>query len=272
MTADIIIADRPTFDNKSTITRSQSYAWKKADWGSFEEALQQWNWNHFYDSGNVDQIFKNIKDCIWSSCHKCVPLLPSKRKRRLAWETSAVRQARKSRRDAEHNHRLKRNEETRIARNRAANHLKQTVRKAVLDYERNIALSEDPKRFWSYVRKIQKPHPKVGPLYDPKYGLLTNEPKRCAELFAEVYASYFTTDDNRTPSVPPATSAEVRTINFRPALVQAQLKRMRNGASPGPDGITYTMLRGGGSFLLHQLHQLSLFFQYCMDNSIIPTD
>ena len=245
------------------------YNWKKADWVSFERELQCWNWNLFYVSGNVDHIYNNIKDCIWSSCHACVPLLPRKSQNRPAWETSTVRQARKNRRAAEMNYRLNRNDESRILRNRAANHLKQAVRKAVIDYERNIALSEDPKRFWKYVKRKQKPHPKVGPLYDPNCGLMTKDSKRCAELFAEVYATHFTADDKHTPLLTASTSAELKTIDFSPALVQSQLKRMRSDACPGPDGITYMMLKRGGSFLLHQL---VFFYQYCMNNSVIPTD
>ena len=50
---------------------------------------------------------------------------------------------------------------------------------AVVDYERNIACSNDPKRFWRYVKLRQKPHPKVCPLYDAEVGSITNDPKIC---------------------------------------------------------------------------------------------
>ena len=180
-----------------------------------------------------------------------------------------MRQARMRRRDAEINHRLRRTDESRIAWNTAANHLKQTVKKAVLDYERNIASSEDPKRFWNYVKRKQKPHPQVGPLYDPECDSVTNDSKRCAQLFAEVYSTYFTIDDKSTPALIPSTSAELRSVDFSPALIQSQLKRMHNYASPGPDGITYLMLKGGGVFLLQQL---AIFYQYCMNNSVTPAD
>ena len=254
--------------SKGSCPHGSRFNWKKADWTAFQVELQRSNWCNFYDSDEVDIVFHNMVDCIWSACIKSVPLTSYKNQKRPVWETKMVRDARKHRREAELRYRLHRTNDSRIARNKAANHLKQTVKRAVIDYERSIASCSDPKRFWKYVRTRQRPHSRVGPLYDAKSGTVTHDPKECARLFAEEYSSYFTTDDKNVPILPLQNQAEFTSICFYPALLQTQLKRMRNHASPGPDGITYLMLKGGGLFLLQQL---STLYQYCLDRAITPS-
>jgi hypothetical protein len=255
--------------SKSTYAPGKRYNWKKADWPAFQMELQRLNWRHFYDSENVDLIYQSIVKCIWSACEASVPVISFKRQNRLVWETNAVRDARRRRREAEIHHRYYRTEESRLTRNKAANHLKQIVKKAVLHYERSVATSTDPNCFWKYVRRRQKPHPRIGPLYNAKSGSITDDPRECAQLFAEEYSSYFIVDDGNTPTLPSHTHEALTSIIFCPALVQTQLRRMRNHASPGPDGITYLMLKGGGLFMLEQL---SIFYQYCLDRAVTPSE
>ena len=113
-------------------------------------------------------------------------------------------------------------------------------------------------------------HTRVSRLFDAKSKTMTHDPKECARLFAEEYSSYFAADDNNVP-IPPLDlrkKSALTSMRFCPALLQRQLKRMRNYASPGPDGITYLMLKRGGLFLLQQL---SMLFQYCLDRGINPS-
>ena len=142
------------------------------------------------------------------------------------------------------------------------------MKRAVLDYEHGVASCTDPKRFWKYVRTKQKSHPRIGPLYVSESGSLTDDPKECAQLFAEEYASYFCGSDKSAPIPVLQTQATLTSISFSPTLLQTQLNRMRSFASPGPDGITHLMLKSGGTFLLHQLN---IFFQYCFDNGVTPS-
>ena len=130
-----------------------------------------------------------------------------------------MHQARKFRREAEIIYRFQRTDESRRLRNKAANSLKQAVKRAVLDYEHGVASSTDPKRFWKYVRTKQKSHPRIGPLYVSESGSLTDDPKECAQLFAEEYASYFCGSDKSAPIPVLQTQATLTSISFSPTLL-----------------------------------------------------
>ncbi|XP_014775206.1 uncharacterized protein LOC106872658 [Octopus bimaculoides] len=56
-------------------------------------------------------------------------------------------------------------------------------------------------------------------------------------------------------------------MEIAPAMLRRYLKNKHNYASSGLDGVTYLLLKRCGYFLLHQL---SLFFQFCLNNGATP--
>ena len=225
---------------------SQRFDWKHADWVTYEVQLQRFDWDSLYSSTDVNLIYDGILDAIWYACRKAVPLFGVKRKKtRPSWETSAVRSARKRRREAEHAYKIKLTEATRKARNQAANVLKQTVKKAIIEFEKKLASAPDPKQFWKYSRSKLRPHPTVGPLFDPASNDLTDDPEQCAQIFADFYAGIFSTETDQIPFLKDQTRPSLPGIKFYPAFLQRHLKRKRDHASPGPDKVSYLLLKRG---------------------------
>ena len=246
----------------------QSFNWSKADWVSYQMELERQNWHDFYSSTDVNEILNLILNSIWCACKASIPLKCYRTHlQRPLWETAAVRAAKRKRREAERNHRFFPTDASRVLRNRTANHLKQTIRNAVIAFEKRIAENSDAKVFWKYVRSKHRFHAPVGPLLNPSNGQYTDDPKECANLIAESYSKIFTIENEILPVVTETTKTSLTTVLFHPALLQRCLKRMRNLSSPGLDGITYLLLKRGGLFLLQQL---SVFFQYCLDNCKTP--
>ena len=166
-------------------------------------------------------------DSIWNACKASIPLKQHKsRLHRPLWETKAVRFAKRERREAEKKYRLFPTEASRVARNRAANRLKQTTRNAVIDFERRIAEDPDIKIFWKYVRSKLRPHAPVGPLWNPSVSKYIDDPKECANLIAESYSRIFTSENQDLPTCTPSTNASLTSMDFYPALLQRHLKNM----------------------------------------------
>ena len=254
-------------NKKHNQPRNAHFDWDKADWSCYCAVLQRPSWPEFYESGDVDTILQNILNSIWTACVASVPRKRKKHTGRAIWETAAVRLARKERRSTEREYQRHKSDDNRRKRNKSSNHLKQVIKKAVLEFEQRIATSPDSKVFWKYVHSKQRPHSPVGPLRNPHTNRITDDPKECAELIAECYAGIFTVEDQNVPSPSPLTSTSITTIEFTPAMLRRHLKSKRNHASPGLDGVKYLLLKRGGYFLLHQL---AIFFQFCLKNGATP--
>jgi hypothetical protein len=268
----MIIADLSLLGEKNNRSSVQhSFNWNKADWVTYQVQLECHNWSDYYNSTDINVTLDLIQNSIWNACKASIPLKCHKtRFQRPLWENGDVRAAKKKRRETEKSYKIFKTETSRIARNRAANYLKQAIRNAVIAFERRIAENSNANTFWKYVRSKQRPHPVVGPLWNRHTNEYTDDPKECADLIAKSYSDIFTVESKNLPKSKPISScsnASLTSMDFYPALLQRHLKRMRNLAAPGLDGIPYLLLKHGGLFLLQQL---SKFFQYCLDNCVTP--
>ena len=132
---------------------------------------------------------------------------------------------------------------------RCSNQLRNITRKAVKNYEKELAkeVKKNPKRFWKYVNMKRKHHDPVPSLYqddkeDPTN--MTNDDLEKAELLNKFFASNFTKPDNTLWDLPnknpPTHPIE---IEISEGAVRELLDELVVHKSPGPDCIKGYILK-----------------------------
>ncbi len=98
-------------------------------------------------------------------------------------------------------------------------------------------------------------------------GTTLSTPAEKAEALAAYFASHYTQDDGRLPSLPSTTHHRLRYLNLSPAAVEACMKGLKPKLSTGSDGLCSFFLRRLRSVLASPL---SLLFQLCFAVGELP--
>ena len=133
-------------------------------------------------------------------------------------------------------------EEYKVARNRAAN----AVKNSKYNHEKDLALriKDNNKLFWSYVRSKTKTKKSVCKL-NKGNGELTNNEQDTANVLNDYFASVFEVEnDNVIPSFEErAYTNTLSTIEINEDLVLKSMKRINPSKSPGPDMFHPNLIR-----------------------------
>ena len=63
-------------------SESWRFDWRRADWIAYELQLQRFDWDSFYESTDVNVIYDNLLNAIWSAFSSAVPVSRVVRKAR----------------------------------------------------------------------------------------------------------------------------------------------------------------------------------------------
>ena len=129
----------------------------------------------------------------------------------------------------------------------------------------------DPAYFYSYTKRKTRLPPSVGPLAHAN-GELSSSDEEMANLLSSQYSSVFsipsepctasvtrelfpkepclpTDPPAYDPSVPPVPPLLCPQVVISSETIEAVVKKMSNGAAPGPDGIPTLCFKKGGQFI-----------------------
>ena len=125
-----------------------------------------------------------------------------------------------------------------------SNRLSVEIKAAKRTYELRVANSKDPKILYKYIRNRL-----TGPVRNPQLrnenGVIVTDDEIIANLFAETFAQSYTreTVTNTTPLLStPKVNFALSDIAFPEELIKIKLSKLKSTTSPGPDGITPTVL------------------------------
>lgn len=143
-------------------------------------------------------------------------------------------------------------------------------RRSVYSFESRLAenINKDPKSFWSYVHKMSKSRPAVGPL-KRQDGSFTSTDKECADEMAAFFASVYKHEPTPITQVSAITESVLDNIVFSPRKISLALKKMNRFAAPGPDGIPPIILKECAGIIYPIL---SVFFNSCMTQHFVPSE
>jgi hypothetical protein len=145
------------------------------------------------------------------------------------------------------------------------------IRYAKRKLERELAFSDDKngKKFSMYVKSKTKARTGIGPLKMAD-GSVTADSKQMAVSLNSYFTSVFSKEDTTNlPTKERETEAELEHISFERAEILKVLKNLKQGAAPGPDGISPKMLKELRFELVNSLCNL---FQKSLDQTKVPSD
>ena len=107
-----------------------------------------------------------------------------------------------------------------------------------------MACKDDVRRFWKHVRASLANRPRISRVVTSS-GLLSENNSDTADYLNEHFASVFTDEEGEFPPFPLRTDDKLCHIVVTTDKIVDVLRYLPNGSSPGPDGITYEMIKQG---------------------------
>lgn len=221
-------------------TRVKKYMYDKGNFEEMRKELRALNWKRDLDEKSVEHIWKFICDTVLTSVDKHVPhhsgIIRRNRRRRPVWmNEKALNRIRKKKAA------FTRYKETREGKDyleyaRERNAVKSEVRKAVRDYEKEVAKQSkrNPKAFYRYVNSKLKMRTGIADLQSKDGSKVTSNRDK-ADVINEFFSSVYTVED---------------TSNYRPvSLTSVCCKTMEKLIR---QAIMTHMIENG--YLLDQLH------------------
>jgi hypothetical protein len=103
-----------------------------------------------------------------------------------------------------------------------------------------------------------------------QHGSRVTDPAACSSILNEYFGSVFTVEDlHDFPDCPKKTDQMVSSVLFTPAHVLAVIRKTRNDAAPGIDGVTNLMLKNCEDLISPHL---CFLFQAIMDERSFPSE
>jgi len=258
-------------------TKTVKYSYDKGDYEGARNFIEAVNWEDKLRDLSLEDIWSSIKNCITDATSKYVPhyVISDKnelRRRKPPWldahAMAALRQKKKSYgKYLKSKHGMDHLEYVKL-RNKA----KSEVRRAVRNYERDIAkrAKKDPKAFYRYVNGKVKGRGVIPDLKTENRPLITDDIDK-ADAFNNFFSSVFTKED--TVHLPDISSRPVKNelidVNFTEVDVLKHLLSLKADKSPGPDTIHPRLLKECAHELAYPLY---ILYRSSLDEGNIPQE
>ena len=126
--------------------------------------------------------------------------------------------------------------------------------------------SNNPKRFYSYVKSKRCDNSRVAPLR--REGRTHADPKTKAEILNDQFSSVFTREDTDSlPSMPLSSYSDAPDITIEPNGVAKLLAKLNPHKAKGPDNIEAKLLKIAAT---EMAPAISLLFQASLDPGVVP--
>ena len=243
----------------------------KGDYVAMRENLTNHNWE-FDKCTNVDDMWRNFETKVNDLIKDYVPVKTTKQAFRKQWMTVETASVIDKKRRAWTRYLNCKSYENKQLYTSARNIATNTIRYAKRDYERKIALQskDEPKVFWSYVRKNTKTREQIGDLKQED-GKLTHDPKNKANILNNFFSSVFTRENlDNMPNLESRNQGKsLHNIVISTEIIKKNISKLKQAKSPGPDGIHNKLIIE----LKEQISEpLCKIFQESIDSGRVPIE
>jgi len=231
------------------------YFYSKGDYVSLRETLMGVDWNNTLRDKSAEEMWDIISKHIVDATDTHVPhktFTSQQTPRKPLWMNDRAFGKIRKKRAAFNRYKETREGKDYLEYAKARNAAKNEIRKAIRDYEKEIAMKAkaNPKAFYQYVNTKTKSRTRIADINsDDGHVLTTNRDK--AELFNKFFSSVFTVEDtDHMPSV--STKPMLQSlcdITFTVSDIEKLLLKLNCNKSPGPDNIHPRILKECASVL-----------------------
>ena len=143
------------------------------------------------------------------------------------------------------------------------------IKKSRSEYIRDTlgsAIQEDPKMFWSFIKKLKQENSGISDL--EMDGRIVSDDKKKADILNEQFQSVFTTEpDGDIPSLGDSPYQQIKHLSITKEGVEKLLNNLKINKAQGPDGIPPWFLKLCAQQLAAPLQDL---FQTSIDSGKVP--
>ena len=245
----------------------------KGDYAKINEALSNIDWKVIFCNQSVEEMWTSFKEIILRLTKLYVPIKKERKPRKNDWISKPTIKQMKLRSAA-----LKKYRRYPSGRNRdhflkLRNIVVNSVRSDEDSHRKHLLknFKGQPKRFYSYMRKLQTVKDSVITLLKPD-GKLTETDKEAADLLGSVFSAAYTKED-MTGFKPEHDGSHLgwqdSSVKLGKEEVLGKLLKLREDSSPGPDGIHPMLLKSCAGTLAEPL---SVIFQTSFESGVVPAD
>ena len=262
-------------ERRRSCDKSKYFDFSKADWTSYQAMLSSVDVVDIFASDDIDTIWENIRFVIEEAAASSIPYKKNSKFFQGTPLRGEVLRAFRARKRIRQQTRSSTSPWSKDLRNRADERLSLAIQNSRIGHERKIAeaCKMDARCFWKLVRATLANRPCVSRVFTPT-GDLSQSDFDTAECLNNFFASSFTREDGDAPFFPTRTSSKLCRVNISLDDVAKVVRSLPCKSAPGPDGITYHMIKEERLTLIDILTRFLLFFfpkVNCHQSGSLPT-
>ena len=256
-------------------SKLETPVWAKADFPKMKRMISSINWEERMSSMSGQEMWDFLKNTINSVTKECVPFSVNKNKQRPVWMNEKITHLTNMKRTTWRKYKRsgKNNLQLFSQYKDLQKQCNYAIRRAKRSKELSLAYNcnNNPKAFFSYIKRITKQQSTVGPLKS-KNGEIVTDNVGMGNILNKYFSSVFTSENlENMPEAENKAGSNVKfeSLYFCRKLIQEKLNGIKNFSAPGPDGIYSNVLKALSSELSTPL---SILFNKSMEDGFVPQD
>lgn len=231
------------------MTKVVKYSFDRADFDEMRVDLGSNDWDGILQSKSVNEQWKTISEKITKAMNTYVPHRSftnnENRRRQPPWMNNRVMAKIKRKHSTFERYKLTKEGKEYVEYVKSRNSAKTEIRKAVKEYEQEIAkiAKKNPKAFYRHVNNKLKTRPGIGDLQMDD-GSEVVDAQLKANVFNQYFSSVYTVEDlNSVPLYEAREGDKISSVEVTEEEVIKLLKNLQPDKSPGPDSIHPRILK-----------------------------
>lgn len=264
---DVILCDAAVEPVRSKHQRREIFLWKRANMDAIREEIKN-NYKECDNIRDINLIWAKFKGMINDLMRKHIPTKFTRSRPSHPWIDTHLNRLTRRKNRAHQKARRTKNNRDRNRYNKLKTSCQREIRLAREKYLQEV-ISEDSKRFWSYIKHQKQDSSGVSPLKGPD-GLLHSDTVSKAEILNNQFHSVYTKEDLADmPSKGDSPHPSMNNIRIGRSGVCKLLKGLNVHKATGPDTIPARFLQDFAPELTPIMTKL---FQLSLDTGKVPDD
>ncbi|KAJ3656648.1 hypothetical protein Zmor_000101 [Zophobas morio] len=229
------------------------------------------DWTSILTNSNILENWAVFKITFNTVVAKHTVIFTSKKSGTKPWINSRILKMVKEKRRLWKIYKRSRNQSDYVSHRTYSNRLSNTIKKARISFENNVANSKDPKLLYKYIRSSINGLAETPQLKNHNGDLITDN-YVTAEVFADSFSANYLVEPPIHSSLTSDSivhSSILMDVEFSEDNISKKINSLKENTSPGPDGLSATMLRNCAQSLCKPL---SILMTQSFKSGSLPSD
>jgi hypothetical protein len=228
--------------------RKTNFSFNKGDYQKFDEYISEFDWEKEFKDLNANDCYIKWLTFYENGCKMFIPQIKSNNKRRKPpWLTNDLKNMFKDKKDLWYENRNSKFKNVLQVQSykKICKLLKKLTKKAITEYERNLAKNSkvNPKRVYAYINSKTKIKDTIRALKKTD-GNIATDGQTISNLLNDYFSSVFTKEDlKNVPIFEHITDTQCLSPKFDERTIESKLKNLNINKSCGVDGVHPRVLK-----------------------------